>query len=75
MPDMTINEIMRELALRYGEQYDVRLVPSTLIGGGHNCRATISNIRKTPDTSATHRSSYRLALNEAYRLLLERANG
>lgn len=75
MADMTINEIMNELRLRYGEQYDVRLVPSTLIGGGHNCRATISSIRQTPPTSATHPSSYRLALNEAYRLLLERESG
>jgi len=75
VPDMTINEIMNELRLRYGDVYDVRLVPSTLLGGGHNCRATIDNIRKTPPTSATHPSSYRLALNEAYRLLLERANG
>lgn len=72
MAEMTINEIMLELRLRYGEQYDVRLVPSTLLGGGHICRATIANIPQMPETSATHRSSYRLALNEAYRLLLER---
>ena len=36
MPDMTINEIMRELQERYGEYYDVRLVPSTLLGGGEH---------------------------------------
>jgi len=75
MADMTINEIMCELRRRYDDQYDVRLVPSVLIGGGHICRATIARIPTMPETSATHPSSYRLALNEAYRLLLERESG
>ena len=66
----TINEIMHELRLLYGDQYDVRLVPSVQIGGGHICRATISNIPRMTERSATHRSSYRIALNTAYKKVL-----
>lgn len=64
----TINEIMHELRLLYGDQYDVRLVPSVQIGGGHICRATIKAGRN--ERSATHRSSYRVAMNTAYEEIL-----
>ncbi|KKL70759.1 hypothetical protein LCGC14_2101710 [marine sediment metagenome] len=38
----TFHEAMDILRERYGDQYDVRLVPSVRLGGGpHRCRCTI----------------------------------
>lgn len=70
---MTINDIMLQLMADFGETYDVRLVPSVHLGGGHRCRAIISNIHiegcRQSEFSATHGTSYQLALNRAYLML------
>lgn len=69
---MTISDIMAELRDQFGDTYEVLLVPSVLIGGGHRCRATIQNIHidgANLQFSATHGHSYQLALNESFRML------
>ncbi len=72
---MTINDIMLDLRAMFGDTYDVRLVPSVMTGGGHYCRATISNVHidgANLGFSARHNGSYQLALNEAYCMMKRR---
>lgn len=72
---MTMNDIMLQLREWFGNTYDVRLVPSVFIGGGHSCRATISNVHFDGarfEFSAIHNHSYQLALNKAYQKLVRK---
>ena len=63
-------EAMDILRSRYGDQYDVRLVPSVrLLGGPHLCRCTI-RVRHG-EFSAASELSYMEALRAALKQTLE----
>ncbi|KKN66725.1 hypothetical protein LCGC14_0468360 [marine sediment metagenome] len=66
----TVDEAIDVLRLRYGDQYDIRMVPSVRIGGApHCCRCTI-RVRHG-EFSASTETSYFEALLDALKQTLE----
>ena len=61
----TIDFCLNYLDDNFNEQYDVRMVPSAVVGGGHTLRVTVSNLPKHMKQSAYSATglTYEAAMN------------
>lgn len=68
----TIDFCLNYLDEQFQEQYDVRFVPSVVVGGGHTLRVTVSNLpswltlREYSSTGITYEAAMNTVLQQIY---------